>query len=229
MLAQHLQGLVERIMLHAFGHPVTTCCDMLRVQNRTSAHALALHCCTNLVKRLQHHATSTNVAWKIWTFSNLSQQHPTCRNTWQQDGQTHATCCTQQLMLRYVGLQCLDRLAGDISATDHNNVERKLLHPFGHPVATCCDMCCPGATLLHETGQMITISCSIHKCWMRNLTIFKVEPTTPNMSQHVAKGWPNARNMLHPTMLRYLWLKCCSRLPGAWDRCVTNWAENSTS
>ena len=80
MLAQHLQGLVERIMLHAFGHPVTTCCDMLRVQNRTSAHALALHCCTNLVKRLQHHATSTNVAWKIWTFSNLSQQHPTCRN-----------------------------------------------------------------------------------------------------------------------------------------------------
>ena len=31
------------------------------------------------------------VAWKIWPFSNLSQQHPTCRNTSQQGG-----CCTQQ-------------------------------------------------------------------------------------------------------------------------------------
>ena len=38
-----------------------------------------LTCCTNLAKRVQHHATSTNVAWKIWPFSNLSEQHPTCR------------------------------------------------------------------------------------------------------------------------------------------------------
>ena len=54
---------------------------LLRVDNRTSAHALAQHCCTNLAKRLQHHATFTNVGSKIWPFSNLSQQHPTCRNT----------------------------------------------------------------------------------------------------------------------------------------------------
>ena len=27
-----------------------------------------------------------------------------------------------------------------------------------------------------------------HKCCMKNLTIFKFEPTTPNMSQHVATG-----------------------------------------
>ena len=35
-----------------------------------------------------------------------------------------------------------------------------------------------------------------------NLTIFKFEPTTPNMSQHVATRWPNARtrNMLHPIL-----------------------------
>ena len=63
----------------SFGHPVATCCDMLRVQNRTSAHAQAQHCCTNLAKRLQHHASSTNVEWKIWPFSNLSQQQATCR------------------------------------------------------------------------------------------------------------------------------------------------------
>ena len=34
------------------------------------------------------------------------------------------------------------------------------------------------------------------------------------MSQHVATG-PNARNMLHPTMLRYVALACCDRLAGA--------------
>ena len=56
--------------LRAFGHPAVTCCGMLRVENRTSAHAPAQHCCTNLTKRLQHHAKSTNVASKIWPFSS---------------------------------------------------------------------------------------------------------------------------------------------------------------
>ena len=37
-----------------------------------------------------------HVATLIWLFSNLSQQHPTCRNTSQHGGQTHATCCAQQ-------------------------------------------------------------------------------------------------------------------------------------
>ena len=75
LLAQHLQALakqsqhfnvtdhsiVEHNMLHAFGHPVATCCDMLRVQNRTSVNAQAQHCCTQMAKRLLHQATSTNV------------------------------------------------------------------------------------------------------------------------------------------------------------------------
>ena len=47
-----------------------------------------------------------------------------------------------------------------------------------------------------------------------SLKMFKVEPTTPNMSQHVATGWSNARNMLRPTMLRYVALTCCDRWPG---------------
>ena len=29
------------------------------------------------------------------------------------------------------------------------------------------------------------------------------------LTQHVATRWPNARNMLRPTMLRYLVLACC--------------------
>ena len=66
--------------LRAFGHPVATCCTMLGIVNRTSVHFRAQHCCANLTKRLQHHATSTVVAWKIWPFSNLGRQHPTCRN-----------------------------------------------------------------------------------------------------------------------------------------------------
>ena len=88
---------------HTFGHPVATCCDMLGVENQTSAHAPVQHCWANLAKRLQHYATSTNVAWKIWPVSNLSQQHPTCRNTSQQGSQTGiepnnvAICCVEML------------------------------------------------------------------------------------------------------------------------------------
>ena len=104
--SQHLNATDRNIvgcnMLHAFGHLVATCCDMLRVENRTSAHAQAQHCCTNLPKRLQHHAKSTNVAWKTWPFSNLSQ-HPTFGNKLEHGGQTHATCCARQCgdMLRW--------------------------------------------------------------------------------------------------------------------------------
>jgi len=48
-----------------------------------------------------------------------------------------------------------------------------------------------------------------------SLKMVKFEPTTPSMSQHVATGWPKARNMLRPTMLRYVALTCCDRLAGA--------------
>ena len=48
-----------------------------------------------------------------------------------------------------------------------------------------------------------------------SLKMVKFRPTTPNTSQHVATGWPNARKMLRPTMLRYVELACCDRLAGA--------------
>ena len=67
-------------------------------------------------------------------------------------------------------------------------VGRNMLRAFCHPVATWFDM-------LNVVRS--------------NLTIFKLEPLfkTPNISQHVATGWPNARNMLRPTLLRYVALK----------------------
>ena len=62
-----------------------------------------------------------------------------------------------------------------------------------------------------------------------NLTSFKLEPTTPNMSQHIATRWPNARNMLRPTMLRYVALACCDRLAGALGSLSTRVFEMRTA
>ena len=69
-----------------------------------------------------------------------------------------------------------------------------MLCAFGHDVAMCCDV-------LGVVGS--------------SLKMVKLEPTTANMSQHFATRWPNAHNMLRPTMLRYVALPCCDRLAGA--------------
>jgi len=50
-----------------------------------------------------------------------------------------------------------------------------------------------------------------------SLKVVKFEPTTPNMLQNIATRWPNAHNMLRPTMLRYVALICCDRLAGDLD------------
>ena len=60
-----------------------------------------------------------------------------------------------------------------------------------------------------------TMCCDMLGVVGSSLKMVKFEPTTPNTSQHVATGWPNARNMLHPTMLRYVALACCDKLAGA--------------
>ena len=77
-----------------------------------------------------------------------------------------------------------------VNAIYRNIVGRNMLRAFGHRVAMCCAM-------LGVVGS--------------NLIIFKLEPTTPNVSQHIATRWPIARNMLRPTMLRYVALACCER------------------
>ena len=67
-----------------------------------------------------------------------------------------------------------------------------MLRAFGH-VAMCCGM-------LGVVGS--------------SLKMVKFEPTTPSMLQHVATGWPNVCNILHPTMVRFVALTCCGRLAG---------------
>ena len=47
-------------------------------------------------------------------------------------------------------------------------------------------------SFIDQAGQKNTTSCNIHKCCLKNFTIFKLEPTTPNMSQQVAKRVPHA-------------------------------------
>ena len=71
---------------------------------------------------------------------------------------------------------------------------RNMLRAFSHRVAMCCNM-------LGVVGSI--------------LKLVKFEPTTPNMSQQIPTRWPNARNMLRPTMLRYVVLACCDRSAGA--------------
>ena len=80
------------------------------------------------------------------------------------------------------------------NATYRNIVGRNMSRVFGHRVAMCCNM-------LGVVGS--------------SLKLVKFELTAPNMPQHVATRWPNPRNVLCPTMLRYLVLACCDRLAGA--------------
>ena len=71
-----------------------------------------------------------------------------------------------------------------------------MLRAFGHRVAKCCNM-------LGVVGS--------------SLKMVKFEPTRPNVLQHVATRWPNARNMLCPTMLQYVAKKFPVPLDG-WRR-----------
>ena len=86
----------------------------------------------------------------------------------------------------------------------------------------CCDVlqqvgCC---WLKFETGQIfLSKICGCCSCLARfvqqccpqacELALF----STRNMSQYVTTGWPNAYDMLRPTMFRSVAFKCCDRLP----------------
>ena len=69
-----------------------------RARSGPNAHALAQHCCVNVAKRVQHHATSKMLyekfdRFQIW--SNIIQHVATYCNISQHGGQTYATCCAQ--------------------------------------------------------------------------------------------------------------------------------------
>ena len=58
--------------------------------------------------------------------------------------------------------------------------------------------------------------CNICRCCIRACALVRF--STCNIPQHVATWWPNAHNMLQPTMLQYVWSKFCDRLAGALDK-----------
>ena len=66
------------------------------------ATLLGATCCVRLATLLRHVATCWVLLAQIWPFSNLSQQHPTCRNTVAKRKQhvglnNVATCCVGML------------------------------------------------------------------------------------------------------------------------------------
>ena len=78
---------------------------------------------------------------------------------------------------------------------------------------------CQRNTSQHCWGQHVECvwppCCEVLGVVGSNMIMVKFEPTTSNISQHIATRWPNARNMLRPTLLRYVALACCDRLAGA--------------
>ena len=117
--------------------------------------------------------------------------------------------------------------------TVYRNIDvRNMMHSFGHTVATCCNMLGLLAQIwkwsdFSWTSVDVAWCCDrlarfVQQCCARACTL--VCFSIPNISQHVATGWPNARtrNMLRQTMQRYVVLKCCDHLAGAY-KC---WASN---
>ena len=119
LLAQHLQAsgkrlqhfnatyrnIVGRNMLRAFGRPVLRCCDMLGIENLTSAEARVQHCCTNLVKR---YCMKNLTILKFEPVArNIAQHLVTCRNRVAKRRQHVAP----KKIAIYVALKYCDRLA----------------------------------------------------------------------------------------------------------------------
>ena len=116
---------------------------------------------------------------------------------------------------------------GQTIATCQRKWYGNMLRAFCHPVATCLDMlqhvgCC---WLKFENGQIfhatlvdvawccIRLAKFVQRCCAKACALLRF--ATPNMSPHDTTGWPQAYNMLRPTMLRYAVLKCCHRVAGA--------------
>ena len=105
-------------------------------------------------------------------------------------------CSLRTLMFTNIINSSLDGMSINVKLrpNDHNMSQ----HCWAQHVACVWPPCCD---VLRHVGS--------------SLKLVKFDPTAPNMSQHVATRWPNARNMLRPTMLRYVALACCDRLAGA--------------
>ena len=89
--------------------------------------------------------------------------------------------------------------------------------------ATCRCLCAPvpGAQQIGPIAHALVQQCRVNvakrvqsKCCAEHLTFFKFDPTSSNILQHITTGLPNVGNcnMLCPTMLHDVALKCCARL-----------------
>ena len=103
--------------------------------------------------------------------------------------------------------------------------------------ATCQCLCAPGpwrarsgpnahalaqqscVNVKRERDQTSTTSWNIQnvarKFWLFS-NLIQHHPTRCNISQHIATGWLNVCNMLCPTMLQDIALKCCEHLARTW-------------
>ena len=89
----------------------------------------------------------------------------------------------------------------------------------------CCWLKFENGQIFHETFVDVAWCCSrlarfVQQCCAWPCALAR--SSTRNMSQHVATRWPNACNMLRPTMLRSVAFKCWDRFA----RACTCWANN---
>ena len=122
-------------------------------------------------------------------------------------------------------LQALVKRSQHFDATYRNIVGRNMLRAFGHRVATRCGMLRVENQTVHMPWRNI-----VARTWPNDynimqhpqmlgqeLTIFKFEPTTPNISQDIAI----CRTMVAKSK-QHSAFKCCDRLAGALNVYIWN-------
>ena len=111
-------------------------------------------------------------------------------------------------------LQAPEKRSQHLNATYCNIVGHNMLHAFGHHFATCCGLkielaCMPRCNIVGRTWPN-DYNMQHPKMLHEKFDHFPIR----NILQYVATRWSNARNLLHPTILRYVAMKCCDRLAG---------------
>ena len=129
----------------------------------------------NMLRSFGHPvATCCVLLAQVWSWSNLSQQHPTSCSTSQQGGQTHATCCAQQccdmlcwnVAIVWPGLKF--KSVGETLVCDHLNERIWAVLSCGanyHTVKSCSYFCLASlASDLLEFCVIVGYWLLFHKC-----------------------------------------------------------------
>ena len=139
-------------------------------------------------------ATCWVLLGQIWPVSNLSQQQPTCRNTSQHGGQTHATCCAQQccdMLCRHVAIVWPGLyMASSASGQDEPNRTMWLAIPAGKMEPSCplgTTRCIPQEKFLRKpyNKSFIDQVCSVKMAgyWLRSFfNSANIQPSWPHTS-----------------------------------------------